>query len=87
VTIHRPAGCPACGGKGYSGRISLAELIHVSPGLRAMIDQGKSTSEMKKFLRGEGVHDMRDDGMSKVLEGLTSIEEVARVVPWEGEGA
>ncbi len=87
LTIHRPAGCPACGGKGYSGRISLAELIHVSPGLRTMIDQGKSTSEMKKFLRGEGVHDMRDDGMSKVLEGLTSIEEVARVVPWEGEGA
>lgn len=83
VTIHHPAGCPACAGKGYSGRISLAELIHVGGSMRSMIDKGSSTAEMKAVLREEGVYDMRDDGMSKVLAGLTAVEEVGRVVPWE----
>ena len=83
VTIYHPAGCPACGGKGYSGRISLAELIHVSSSVRVMIDNGSSTAEMKAALREEGVFDMRDDGMSKALAGLTAVEEVGRVVPWE----
>lgn len=83
VTIYHPAGCPACGGKGYSGRISLAELIHVSSSVRSMIDNGSSTAEIKAALREEGVFDMRDDGMSKALTGLTAVEEVGRVVPWE----
>ena len=83
VTIYHPAGCPACGGKGYSGRISLAELIHVSSSVRSMIDNGSSTAEIKAALREEGVFDMRDDGMSKALAGLTAVEEVGRVVPWE----
>lgn len=85
ITVYRAAGCGACGGKGYSGRISLAELIHISGGLRAMIDKGSSIAVMKKSFSEQGVLDMREDGMNKVLLGLTSIEEVARVVPWEGE--
>ena len=85
VTIYQPAGCPACGGKGYSGRISLAELIHINASMRSMIDDGCSTREMKAALREKGVYNMRDDGMSKVLSGLTSIDEVGRVVPWEEE--
>lgn len=83
LTVYRATGCPACGEKGYSGRISLAELIHVGSEVREMIERGASVSEMKLWLRHAGVADMRGDGMAKARAGLTSIAEVARVVPWE----
>ncbi|MEN8661033.1 MAG: GspE/PulE family protein [Lentimonas sp.] len=85
--VYSAAGCPACGQKGYSGRISLAELIHVDPEVRDMIEREVSVTEMKSWLRQAGVADMRGDGMEKASAGLTSIAEVARVVPWEASSA
>lgn len=82
VKIYEAGGCPACGEKGYSGRISLAEIIQISPQLREMIEQGASTSVMKRELHQAGINDMRGDGLEKVRAGLTSVQEVARVVPW-----
>jgi type IV pilus assembly protein PilB len=81
--VYRALGCPACGEKGYSGRICLAEIIHIDSKIREMIDQGLSSTEMKRRIREVGIHDMRRDGLEKVRAGLTSVDEVARVVPWE----
>jgi len=83
VKTYEAGGCPACGAKGYSGRISLAEIIQINPKLREMIEQGTSASIMKRELHEAGINDMRGDGLEKVRAGLTSVQEVARVVPWE----
>lgn len=80
VTVFEPEGCQACGQKGYSGRISLAEIIRMDAGLQQRIDSTKSISNLKSYLKKQGVVLMRQDGLMKVKEGLTSIEEVGRVI-------
>ena len=85
VTLHRPAGCEACAHKGYSGRVSIAEIVEVDKAVRGWIEHGKSVGTMQEQLRASGVPFMRDDGLAKALAGLTSVEEIARVVQLESE--
>ena len=85
VTIYEPVGCEACGQKGYSGRISLAEIIRMDAGLQQRIDSKESISNLKRYLKKQGVVLMRQDGLMKAKEGLTSIEEVGRVVQLDPE--
>ncbi len=85
VTVFEPEGCQACGQKGYSGRISLAEIIRMDAGLQQRIDSIKSISNLKSYLKKQGVVLMRQDGLMKVKEGLTSIEEVGRVIQLDPE--
>jgi type IV pilus assembly protein PilB len=80
VSLYRPVGCQACGNKGYNGRISLAEIIRVDAELQQRIDEHESVSKLKSCLRERGLPLMREDGLSKALAGLTSLEEVGRVV-------
>ena len=75
--------CQACGQKGYSGRISLAEIIRIDAGLQRRIDDHQPTSKLKRYLKEQGVTLMRQDGLMKAQAGLTSIEEVGRVVQLE----
>jgi type IV pilus assembly protein PilB len=83
VTHYQAVGCPACGQKGYSGRISLAEIIRIDGGLQQRIDDQQATSKLKRYLKEQGVILMRQDGLMKAQAGLTSIEEVGRVVQLE----
>ena len=85
VTLHRPVGCEACAQKGYSGRVSIAEIVEVDRAVRGWIEHGKSVGTMQEQLRASGVPFMRDDGLAKALAGLTSVEEIARVVQLESE--
>ena len=83
VTLYQSVGCQACGQKGYSGRISLAEIIRIDAGLQQRIDDQQPTSKLKRYLKEQGVILMRQDGLMKALAGLTSVEEVGRVVQLE----
>ena len=83
VTLHQPVGCQACGQKGYSGRISIAEIIRIDAGLQQRIDDHQPTSKLKRYLKQQGVILMRQDGLMKAQAGLTSIEEVGRVIQLE----
>ena len=83
VTLYQSVGCQACGQKGYSGRISLAEIIRIDTGLQQRIDDQQPTSMLKRYLKEQGVILMRQDGLMKALAGLTSVEEVGRVVQLE----
>lgn len=83
VTLYQAVGCQACGQKGYSGRISLAEIIRIDAGLQQRIDDQQPTSNLKRYLKEQGVILMRQDGLMKAQAGLTSIEEVGRVVQLE----
>jgi general secretion pathway protein E len=77
--FHRAVGCPECSSKGYSGRCGIHELLIVSEPLRQKCTSGADSSELKKIAVAEGMKTLRDDGLNKVLEGTTSVEEILRV--------
>ncbi|MCW3070071.1 MAG: type secretory pathway, ATPase PulE/Tfp pilus assembly pathway, ATPase PilB [Solirubrobacterales bacterium] len=72
-------GCKRCGNSGYRGRIGLYEVMSVSERIRALILERASVDEMVAVAVEEGMLRLRDDGMQKVREGLTSIAEVERM--------
>jgi type IV pilus assembly protein PilB len=74
-----PVGCSRCSGTGYRGRLGIYEVMSVSEPIRALILKRASVDEMVAVAEGEGMRRMRDDGMRKVRDGLTSIAEVERM--------
>ncbi|HMD52665.1 MAG TPA: GspE/PulE family protein [Solirubrobacteraceae bacterium] len=74
-----PVGCSRCAGSGYRGRVGLYEVMSVSERIRALILERASVDEMVAVAVGEGMLRLRDDGLEKVREGLTSIAEVERM--------
>jgi type IV pilus assembly protein PilB len=72
-------GCSRCGGSGYRGRVGLYEVMSVSEPIRALILERASVDEMVAIAVGEGMLRLRDDGLVKVREGLTSIAEIERM--------
>lgn len=76
--IYRPEGCEKCRYSGYSGRSGVYELIAIDETLRTMIHDGTPEQEMRKYARGLFLS-LRQDGLRRVLQGDTSLEEVLRV--------
>jgi len=76
---HEPVGCSRCGGTGYRGRLGIYEVMSLSEPVRAMILERRSVDDMVAVSVSEGMRRLRDDGMFKVREGLTSIAEVERM--------
>jgi type IV pilus assembly protein PilB len=85
VDLYRAVGCHACGDSGYNGRISLAEIIRIEPELRSLIDSHQSTAVLKQHLKNNGIRMMRQDGLAKARAGLTTLEEVGRVIQLESD--
>jgi type IV pilus assembly protein PilB len=73
-------GCEKCGGSGYNGRIGIFEVFKVTEKLGAMVMQHKSSEEIEREAIAGGMIRMIQDGMLKVIEGTTTIEEVLRVI-------
>jgi type IV pilus assembly protein PilB len=73
------AGCKNCDGKGYKGRVALYEVMRFNDELREMILQGASTAELKACAIKCGLVTLRMSGIKKVLDGVTTPEEVTRV--------
>lgn len=76
--VYHPGGCDACGHSGYRGRVGIYELITVDDGLRQQIHDQASEQALSKYVR-QYSPGIRDDGRTKVLEGLTTVAEVLRV--------
>ena len=76
--LMRPVGCDACQGIGYRGRIGLYELLAMSEALRPLVIERASVSELRLKAQAEGMRTLRQDGIAKVLEGVTSVEEMIR---------
>jgi len=74
--IYRAMGCNQCNGKGYIGRTIIQELMLVSEAMRSLIMQRKDGGAIKKQALSEGMKTFRDHGIQKVLQGITTIEEV-----------
>jgi len=76
----REGGCPSCGGHGYKGRIAMVEILTFDDDLDEVLARGGSKAEMKKVALKKGFKSMRDDGILKILDGITDIEAVAKVI-------
>ena len=75
-TLYRGVGCERCGGTGYRGRYAIHELLVVDDVIRQAIVAGKSATEIKALARERGMRTLREDGIYKALEGITTLEEV-----------
>lgn len=72
-------GCPACNNSGYKGRIALYEVMLIKDELKELILEGASSAEIKKAAVRLGMKTLRMSGITKVIDGITTIEEVLRV--------
>lgn len=80
VTLWRGKGCPTCAGTGYFGRTGIFEVLKINDDLRATIMRGAPDLEIRNTAVDAGMRLIGEDAMAKVLAGVTTIEEVARVV-------
>jgi type IV pilus assembly protein PilB len=78
--LFRPTGCTTCGNTGYKGRMAIHEVMTVTEEIERMVAENASSEEMGRVARQQGMLTLREDGMEKVRQGLTSIEEILRVV-------
>jgi len=76
--VSKGKGCDKCGGTGYAGRQGLYEVMPITPGIRELILDRASTTEIRHRAVEEGMLTLRDDGLIKVGKGVTTIEEVLR---------
>jgi type IV pilus assembly protein PilB len=79
-TLYRPVGCSACSKTGYKGRLALHEVMAVSEDIERLAVEHASALTIGKVAREQGMITLRDDGLTKVKAGHTSIEEILRVV-------
>jgi type IV pilus assembly protein PilB len=75
-TFSRGKGCEHCNGTGYRGRVALYEIMEVNDAIKKSILQGCSGGALKDLARTQGMKSLRESGIRKILDGLTTIEEV-----------
>ena len=78
--LYRPVGCAACSNTGYRGRIGLYEVMPMTEEIERLTVERASAEAIKTVAIQQGMITLRDDGLEKIRMGITSIEEVARVV-------
>ncbi|MDJ0890063.1 MAG: GspE/PulE family protein [Gammaproteobacteria bacterium] len=78
--LFTATGCPQCEHQGYQGRLALTEVFRTDPELNALIARGATTGELARAVAAKGYRTLADDGIRRVLEGITTLEEVSRVV-------
>ncbi len=76
ATIMVPDGCPKCRGNGYRGRLSIVEIFRIDDEVRGMINQSLPGPTLRKRARELGMRTLREDGVRKVLAGMTTADEV-----------
>jgi len=77
-TIYKPNGCPECNHSGYKGRLGIYEVVEIDEQMRELIHSAAGELELEKYARTSGPS-INEDGIQKVLSGVTTIEEVVRV--------
>lgn len=79
ANFTKGVGCNACQGKGYRGRLGIFELMVMNAKVRELSFQGASTQDIRKAATRAGMSTLYDDGILKVLQGITTLDEVFRV--------
>ena len=78
--LYRASGCERCDFQGYRGRIAIMELLRIDSGIDELIARRATTHEIRARAREQGFITLADDGLRRVLNGTTSLEELGRVV-------
>ena len=78
-TVYRPVGCRECSNTGYRGRVAIQQVMGVDAKMEDMIAKGATSLDIQAAAEAAGMTSLRDDGWQKVLEGITSVDEVLRV--------
>jgi len=79
ITFYKPVGCDECMHTGYSGRLAIFEVMAVTEELSRMLSEGVTTSEIRDQAQKDGMHLLVEDGVRKIKQGITTIEEVLSV--------
>lgn len=79
LTLHKGSGCVRCRNTGYAGRIAVFEILDFSDEIRALTTAETDISQVKKAAMNSGLETLRDDAVSKMLDGKTTYEEVLKV--------
>lgn len=80
-TVYAGKGCNVCGGSGYQGRSAIYEIIEITPEMQDLMLHSPSTPQIEQLARKQGSQPMFNDGIEKVLRGVTTLSELLRVVP------
>ena len=86
ATFMKGKGCGYCNKKGHRGRLGIFELMVMTSKIRELAFQGASSVDIRKVALSQGMRSLYDDGIAKVLKGVTTIEEVLRVAKRQDEG-
>jgi len=78
ITVYQPVGCADCNNSGYRGRCGLFEVMPVTDAIREMILNRAPTSELRAQARAEGMITLRESGLAKIWQGITTVDEVLR---------
>ena len=78
LTIYSPVGCDSCTG-GYKGRVGIYQVMKLSEEMGQIIMNNGNALDLAQQAQKEGVNDLRQSGLLKVIQGITSLEEVNRV--------
>ncbi len=79
IKLYRGKGCDKCHFTGYFGRISIVEMFEITEEIKHIILSGKIGEEIRRHAVKDGMQSIRDNGMQKVLQGITTIDDVMRV--------
>src|SRR3989344_1677083 len=85
IKLFSPVGCEKCNKIGYKGRVGIFEAIKTNEAIEKIIPENPSEDEIKKVASNHGILSMRQDGIVKILNGITSLAEVQSVVDLSGE--
>lgn len=79
IKFYRPGGCEQCGKTGYHGRLGIFEVLEADEEIGKMISQKATSEEIEAMAKSKGMLTMVEDGFTKAIQGITSIEEILRV--------
>lgn len=82
---YMPVGCPECDKTGYKGRVGIYEVLVLNEHIRAAIRDGAKDDDIRTFAKLAGFEPMRTDALAKLRSGITTLDEIMRVVPVQNE--
>ena len=85
INFYRGKGCASCGNTGYAGRVGLYELMRMTPTIKELVNRKAPEIEMRKAAGLAGTRFLLEDAMEKVRQGITTLEEVLRVIQLQEE--
>jgi len=83
IRLQKGRGCPVCYDSGYKGRLATHEILPVDTALQKLMVSNPSQDDLKEYIRNSGMKTLYDDGLQRVLQGMTTIEEVSRVIVYD----